>query len=241
MKTKRMLLGLLLLTLSLAACTILPGLGGVTGPVPSPTPLGDTLSFSNPAFTYSLTPGESIPGTLMQYVERAGDVYRVRIEGQEADKRPGDSFIWNGVLAPGVFGAYNLRLTTQILGSLPVAGSVEVTMFNPNPVQLESLPDLGGALAFNNMIINYLMPPGREIPGTTLVYAGAVEQGQGDQTTRLAQLSGLTGYPYLAIGDSLRWQGSLLDNVYISYSLRVLGINDDGLRLTGTANLWVMP
>jgi hypothetical protein len=37
----------------------------------------------------------------------------------------------------------------------------------------------------------------------------------------------------------LRWQGSLLDNVYIVYSLRVLGINDDGLRLTGTADLWV--
>ncbi len=241
MRTRRQFFGLsLLLALALSACSVLvPGLVGNSGPAPTPTPLGDTLSFNNPAFTYSLAPGEFIPGTQMQYVEREGDAYKVRIDGQEALKRTGDSFIWNGVLAPGVYGNYNLRLTTIILGGLPVAGSLEVTVFYPNPVQLETLPDRSAALTFNNAVINYLIPAGRQIPGTTLVYEGMIEQGVGDQTTRQAQLSGMTGYPYLAVGDSLRWQGSLLNNVYIAYSLRVLGISEDGLRLTGTADLWV--
>lgn len=240
MKAKWMFVGLVLLSMTTACTVLVPGLLGTPEPVASPTPMGDTLSFSNPAFTFSLQPGEFIPGTQLQFVEREGDAYRVRIDGQEATKRIGDSFIWDGVLAPGVFGNYNLRLTTIILGSLPVAGSVELTVFYPAPVQLDTLPDRGTALAFNNAIINYLIPPGRQIPGTTLVYVGMVEQGQGDAVTRQAQLSGLAGYPYLAVGDSLRWQGSLLDNVYVSYSLRVLGISENGLRLTGTADLWIV-
>lgn len=228
-----------LLTMATLACTV-PSLGP-SGPAPTPTPLGDTLSFNNPAFTYSLAPGETIPGTQLQFLQREGDGFKVAIEGQEAIKRVGDSFIWSGILAPGVHGSYNLRLTTVILGSLPVAGMVEVTLFYPNPTRLETLPDRSGALVYHNNVINYLIPAGRQVPGTTLVYERLVEQGPVGQTTRQAQLSGLPGYPYLAIGDSLQWQGSLLSNVYVSYNLRVLGISDDGLRLTGTATLWVLP
>ncbi|MCA9934335.1 MAG: hypothetical protein H6662_13825 [Ardenticatenaceae bacterium] len=227
----------LLLIMATLACTV-PGIKP-SGPVATPTPVGDTLSFTNPAYATSLAPGEFVLGTQMQYVKREGDNFKVTIDGLEATKRIGDSFIWNGVLAPGVYGNYNLRLTTVILGDLPVAGSVEVTVFYPAPVQLETLPDLSEALTFNNTVINYLIPEGRQIPGTTLTYDAMVEQGQGDQVTRQAQLSGLSGYPLLAVGDSLQWQGSLLNNVTIRYNLRVLGISEDGLRLTGTADLWV--
>ncbi len=230
---------ILLLMLPALACSV-PGLEPA-GPAPTPTPLGDTITFSNPAYAHSLAPGVFVPGTRLQYVQRDGDGYQVRIDGQQVVKRAGDSFIWSGVLAPGVFGNYNLRLTTLVLGNLPVAGAVEVTIFYPNPVQLETLPDRSAALTFNNMVINYLVPAGRQIPGTTLTYAGIVEQNVGGQTTKQAQLTGLTGYPYLATGDSLQWRGRLLDNVYVLYNLRALSINEDGLRLVGTADLWVMP
>ena len=238
MNEKRpLLLFFLLLTLTTLACAV-PGVGP-SGPAATPTPVGDTLSFTNPAYATSLTPGEFVSGTQMQYVQRDGDNFKVTIDGLEATKRIGDSFIWTGVLAPGVYGNYNLRLTTVIMGELPVAGSVEVTVFYPNPVQFETMPDLSNALTFNNTVINYLIPAGRQVPGTTLVFETMVEQGQGDQVTRQAQLSGLPGYPLVAVGDSVQWQGSLLNNTYIHYNLRVLGISEDGLRLTGTADLWV--
>lgn len=211
------------------------------GPAATPTPLGDTLTFSIPAYTHNLQPGETVPGTRLTYVERSGDAYKVTIDGLEATKRTGDSFIWSGVVGPGVYADYNLRLTTALLGPLPVIGSVNVTVFYPNPLAIDPLPDLSTALPFHNLVIDYLIPVGRIVPGTSLVYQGIFTQGEGEQQTKLAQLSGLTGYPYLAVGDSLQWRGQLLSNVYIEYNLRVMSVNEDGLRVAGVANLWVQP
>ncbi|MCA9968909.1 MAG: hypothetical protein KC425_01780 [Anaerolineales bacterium] len=227
-----------LLMLAALACTV-PGIEPA-GPAATPTPLGDTLSFTIPAFTMNLDEGDTIPGTQLTYVAREGDTYQVTIDGLAAQKRAGDSFIWSGLLAPGVFGSYNLRLTTAVFGSLPVAGPVEVTVFYPAPVSLETLPDLPNALTFRNTVINYYVPPGRVIPGTTLVYEQMLNEGEGDQQTRQAQFSGLTGYPYLAVGDSLPWRGQLRDNVYIEYGLRILSISEEGIRVAGFANLWVI-
>ncbi|MBE2201611.1 MAG: hypothetical protein IAE79_23575 [Anaerolinea sp.] len=228
----------LLLVVASLACVV-PGTDP-PAPAATPTPLGDTLSFKIPAYTYSLAPGETIPGTQLRYVERSGDAYKVTIDGLEAIKRIGDSFLWDGLIAAGVYANYNLRLTTAVFGSLPAAGSVEITLFFPQPVALEALPNLDNALSFRNTVVNYQVPVGYPIPGTSLIYAAFVEQGEGNQTTRLAQLTGLAGYPYLAVGDSLLWRGKLLDNVIVENSLRVISINEDGLRLVGGANLWIM-
>ena len=76
---------------------------------------------------------------------------------------------------------------------------------------------------------------GRRSPGL-----GSLDQGEGDQQSQLAQLSGMSGYPYLALGDSLVWTGRLRENVYIRYSLRVTGLSEDGLRLAGTADLSII-
>lgn len=228
---------LLLLVISLA-CAIPKA--GPAGSAATPTPLGDTLSFSIPAYTYNLEPGDTIPGTQLRYIERSGDSFKMTIDGLEAIKRTGDSFLWDGLIAPGVYANYNLRLTTAIFGSLPVAGSVEITIFYPHPTALDVLPNLDNALQYRNTVVNYLIPVGRQIPGTTLVYEALGQQGEGDQAVRLAQLSGLTGYPNLAVGDSLQWQGYLLDNVVVENNFRVISINEDGLRLAGTANLWIV-
>lgn len=226
------------LLLASLACTI-PGINP-SGPAATPTPMGDTLSYTIPAYTINLDVGDTVPGTQLTYVAREGDLYRVTIDGLQAQKRTGDSFIWSGLLAPSVHGNFNLRLTTAVFGSLPVAGTVELTVFYPQPVSLAPLPDLSNALAFRNTVINDYVPAGRAIPGTTLVFERMQVQGEGDQQTRQAQLSGLTGYPYLAVGDSLQWTGRLRDNVFVEYSLRLISIAEDGIRVAGFANVWVV-
>jgi hypothetical protein len=230
---------LLLLGLYGTACTLI-GIG-VSSPAATATPLGDTLSFTMPAYAISLEPGESVPGTRLKYVGRQGDAYQVSIDGLSATKRTGDSFIWNGVLAPGVYANFNLRLTMAVFGPLAVAGPVTITVFNPQPVEQAMPVETAADLSFNNIVVNYSVPAGRVIPGTTLVYEGMVAQSETDQGNVQARLSGLSGYPFLALGDSLLWTGRLRDNIMIRYSLRVASISEQGLRLAGTAELHIIP
>jgi len=230
---------LLLLALASLACSV-PGFGPA-GEEPTPTPVGDIMYFNIPAYTYQLAPGEKVPGTNLQYVDKRGDAYEVMIDGKPASKRVGDSFYWSGVVAPGVFANFNLRLTTPLFGSMPVAGPVELIILNPNPVEQVTLPNESELIKFSNVLINYTVPVGYVVPGTTLIFEGVEERGQGGQLTNFARMSGTAGYPYVALGDSLEWTGKLLDNVYLRYNLRVTSLQDDALRLTGTADVWIVP
>ncbi len=228
----------LLLALVSLACSV-PGCGE-SEPPPTPTPMGDTLSFLIPAYTMKMEPGDTIPGTGLHYSGRENGAYKVTIDGREATKRIGDSFIWSGVMAPGVYANYNLRLTTAVFGVLPVAGPVEIIVFNPEPIEMPLTADVTAVTPhFDNIVVNYQIPAGRQIPGTTLIYEGVFTQGQGQQASQLAQLSGLSGYPYLALGDSLVWTGQLRDNVAVRYSLRTTAISEESLSLAGTAELWI--
>lgn len=231
---RHVLLGFLLLLLAALACS--PPFGESNEPPPTPTPLGDTLVFNIPTYGRNLQPGDTIPGTRLTYVGREADGYRVSIDGLAATKRIGDSFLWSGTVAPGVFANYNLRLTTETFGRLPVVGQVELLVLNPQPAAVTAVPTEQARLHYDLITVNYYMQPGGAVPGSTLVYQGIITQA-GEE---LAQMSGLTGYPLLALGDSLNWTGRLLDNVYISYSLRVLSIDEHGLRLGGTAQMWII-
>ncbi len=230
---------LLLLLLTAMACAI-PGTGS-SGPPATPTPLGDTMIFYMPAYAYNLAPGEGVPGTGLLFVDRQGDAFEVIIDGQRTLKRAGDSFFWSGVLAPGVFANYNLRLTTSMFGSLPVAGPVEIIVLNPAPVEELGVPDGAGKYHYTNIVADYTVPAGYKVPGTTAVYEGLEERGQGGQTVRVGRISGTGGYPYLALGDSLVWTGRIRDNVYLAYNLRVTSVNEEAIRFTGTAELWIAP
>ncbi len=227
------------------ACSLPSGLPSVnifstSTPAAPPTPVGDMLSFVLPAYTYNLQPGEIVPGTQLEYVGRNGNAYDVRIDGLATQKRSGDSFIWNGPVAPGIYGNFNLRLTTNIFGGLPVAGKVEMIVLNPFAVELSVPTNRPIKLAYTNILIDYRVPVGRAVPGTTLVYQGIVTQGQGGQSSQLAALSGLQGYPYLAKGDSLFWFGSLRENVVVRYNLRTISYSETELHLTGTAELQIL-
>lgn len=233
-----------LLALPALACTVpdIPfNLSTAASPTPelAPTPVGDTLSFWIPAYAITLQPGESVPGTQLMYVGRSGDAHEVSIDGAAVPKRLGDSFFWSGVVAPGVFGNYNLRLTASLFGGLPVAGPVELLVLNPDAVELASSDDLNTRLHYNNIVLDYRVPAGRLIPGTTLKFEGIETQGIGDNANELANLSGRNGYPYVAVGDSLVWTGKLRENVAIRYNLRVLSLDESIIHLVGTGELWI--
>lgn len=223
-------LGLLTILLAMPslACGI-PGLNPDPTPPPAATPEGDTL-FLSATYNAPLEPGAAIPGTRIIYVQMVGDLHEFAIDGLQAYRQPGDSLTWRGVVAPGVFGDYRLRLRADFLGRLQAEGQVELAILNPTPVEIPPTQTPAAAIHVDGITANYYVPQGARIPGTTLVFEGL----QND----LAELSGTAGYPFFAAEDSLLWSGKLRDNVYIRYNLRVSSLNEDGLGLTGTAEVW---
>ena len=205
-----------------------------------PTPVGDMLSFLVPAYAINLDPGETVPGTRLTYVGRSGDAFEASIDGLTALKRSGDSFFWSGVVAPGVYANYNLRLTTSLFGGLPVAGPVELVIFNFDPYELASSEDPDARLHYGNLVMDYTVPVGIAVPGTTLTFEGVEMQGIGNQSGKLARFSGLLGYPNIAVGDSLVWMGRLRENVVVRYNLRALSFDERNIHLVGTGDLWIL-
>ncbi len=227
---------LVLLTAVALACSTasIPGLG--QGPAATATPVGDYLTLEIPAFTGSLVPGELVGGAQLEYLGKSPDgSYRVTIDGQEVVKRAGDSLIWSGVIGPGVLATLNLRVTTSLLGELPVAGSVTLYILYPEVLELTAVPQLPDARHFSNIVINYSVPAGQKIPGTTLVYDGLTQQAGID----LAQISNSGRQTYYAAGDSLVWAGKLRDNVYVRYNLRIISFNENSIQIGGLADIWI--
>lgn len=246
-KIKSILLLIFFLMLPAAACSVpslptIPNIPFLSDPVqPTPDfgsePIEDTLTLLAPAFATSLQPGETVPGTGLTYIGRSGDAYEVSIDGLNAFKRSGDSFFWSGVIAPSVFANYKLRLTTSLFGGLPVAGPVELLVLFPEPAELPEIGQVDAKYHFSNLFVDYKVPAGSQVPGTTLFYEGVEGLGADDQ---LARFGGLSGYPYLAVGDSLVWNGRLRDNVFIRYNLRTISFDEGQIHLVGTGDLWII-
>lgn len=204
-------------------------------PVSSAPPSSDYLVYTAPAYNITLSAGQSVPGTGLKYVNRESDFYNVTIDGQALSRQGGDSLPWQGVIAPGVFAKYNMRITPSFgIDGLIATGPVELDILNPVPTEIASLPlTTGSSYAFSGIVIAVAVPIGQTVPGTTLVYAGETNQG--------AALSGTTQFPYRALNDSLIWLGQLRQNVYVRYNLKVESYDANTLRLSGTAEVWVIP
>ncbi|MGB3717349.1 MAG: hypothetical protein WA996_23240 [Candidatus Promineifilaceae bacterium] len=222
------------LLLASLACAFLPS-GPDSEATTSPLSSGDILTFQLPISVLTMEPGETIPYTQLTYEGHEGNIYRVSIDNKPADKRVGDSFRWRGVIAPGVTAHYNLRIApTFSRDNMLVGGSVEFGIFNPIPIEMDGDPSLGnGLLHFSNIFVDYTVPIGEQIPGTTITFDGQEEED--------AELSGVAGYPYRAVGDSVIWPGRLRGNTTVRYSLRVVSVREDSLRLIGSAELWISP
>lgn len=224
----------LFLIVALAAVALscaIPGASRTPTPPPPPTPPGDTIFFTAP-YAITLEPGTTIPGTEITFVQQVDTVYELQVEGLRAVRQDGDALTWRGVVAPGVYGTYRLRLRSPLVGQLQAEGDVDLAIFNPAPVELpptNSPP--AGSVYYNNIPVQYFVPEGHRIPGSTLVYEG--------QEDGIARLSGTAGYPYFALDASILWLGKLRENVYIRYNTRVASLNEHGLGLTGTAELWI--
>lgn len=175
----------------------------------------------------------------MEYIGKTTDGgYEVNINGNRSVKRSGDSLIWSGIIAPGAHGQFNLRVSADLLGDLPVAGSAIITILNPEPFPLADIPNNTQGLSFTNILINYNVPTGNVIPGTTLTYNGVTQQGGVD----VAQISSAnTGTSYHAQGDSIVWTGKLRENVFIRYNLRTVSYDAEDLLVGGTAELFIRP
>lgn len=204
--------------------------------MPTATPDGNFIIFQTDSFRHELVAGQNVPGTLLRFIryEDNNTTFVVSIDGRSTLKKAGDSFDWEGVLAPGVLADYELTLTNLTLGEPFTSGLVRLTILNPEPVELDAtLPPPPAQFIYEDLDISYRVPAGRLIPGTQIGYVGVTDNG--------AQLSGTSGSPLRREGDSLLWQGRLSSNVILRYDLRVSSISETEIRLNGTGTLWIDP
>ncbi len=185
------------------------------------------LAYSLPT-TVTIPKDGQLPGTNIRYQGTSPEGARVLIDGQEALKRRGDSLDWEGQLREGVDADLSLRVLWYTEESLRLVGTARIAIqnANPRPVAIVTTSPIkySGPVAYG-------LAKGAVIPGSTLTYEGASEEG--------VELGGVSGYPYRKEGDSILWEGELRPGVYSELSLRVVQYNDESLRVVGIVTLWI--
>ena len=210
------ILGALLLSLAMGSCLL---------------PQGRVSS----ALVYTFVPsritvqvGETIPGTDIRYSHQSENGAHVIISGQPALKRQGDSLNWSGEPRPGVKVDLKLRVVWISDAQIELLGTTKVTVQNAQPrraaIVTSSSMEYGGAVAYN-------VRKGNEIPGALLTYEGETEEG--------ARLGNMDAYPFRRAGDSILWEGMLVDDVYVRLDLRAVQYNERSLSVGGWATLWI--
>ena len=81
--------------------------------------------------------------------------------------------------------------------------------------------------------MTYQVKKGDHIPGTHVKYVGKADEG--------IELSGIEGYPFRKLGDSIVWEGKLREKAYLQLNVRVLLITESFINVTGTATLLLTP
>lgn len=229
-----------MLVLLQASCGLpnieMPALLGTPTPQPSPTPLGNILQFQTGENQYEvvLAPNETVSGTQLRFLGKEGNVYTVSQDGVMGDIPSGNSFNWRGVIGPGAIGDYRLKLLQTFSDNeLRANGTVAVTIFEPVEVE-RLLPQTDiKPLQFVNMPVNYLIPVGSQVPGTTLIYDG--------QQVGAHLFSGTSSLNRFFLEDEILWNGFLRDNIYIQNSLKLQAVSETGLQMTGTVTLYIFP
>lgn len=212
----------------LSAMEGVPGLDALSG---LQTPAG-AIAFQGPV-EMALTPGQTIPGTDIRFVETesGGDAAQFEIAGMRAPRRVGDSLDFDGAW-PGINGVtYHLRLRVYHLGSRQVraAGVHRLVVENVQP-QVGAVPASADrhVLRFPHSVMS---ADGAQFAGMTLRYNGVDERG--------AILSGLPEgeYPYRKIGDSVEWSGRLTPDLPVEYHLRLLYYQEANATLGGVVDV----
>ena len=188
------------------------------------------LSYSGPT-EITVKAGKFVPGTPIQYLGENEQGARFLIEGQEAIKLVGDSLKWSGNVTPQVFINVNLRILHISPQQVITSGLISIVLDNIHPRKGEV--DKERPVRYT-LPVTYKVNKEQRIPGTTIRYVG-VEKDKG------AKLEGVDGYPYRAIGDSILWDGKLLENVDLQLNVRVLFYNESFLQVLGTATVGITP
>ncbi len=222
-------------SLVLTSCLLLPeGSGGGSTPIPSVTPPGDMLVLQADQYTHTLEEGGRVPGTGIVYRSIEADNIFVDIDGQPSVRRVGDILTGSSIVVPGVHVQYNLRLMTAAFSNPRVIGPVTATVFNPLPQELLGYLEPPAAnFVYDAISVDYRIPVGRVLPGSTVVYRGVDPNGNG------ASLSGTAQYAILPEQNTFVWTGLLRPNVIIQYDLRAVSVTTEELRMVGTAKLFL--
>lgn len=191
-------------------------------------PTMDRLTYSLPT-TLSIQQGGALFSTGIVYDGHTEEGAWLVIDGQRALKRQGDSVKWGGSLVPGTETELDLRIVWITEDKVDLAGTAKITIQDvapqKGPIATSSPVTFTGPVAYGVATSSY-------IPGTTLTYLGQTEQG--------AELGGLVNeFPYRQIGDSIIWEGTLREHVYLRAELRTVQFSTDGLRVAGVVTLWL--
>lgn len=203
---------------------------GEETPAATSVPAADQVVLTAP-YRAVLDEGESVPGAQLEYVSKDDDGIHVRIDGENAVKKVGDSFNWRGSPADGVELDYGLRVMGVYLDVFQAWGTVDIIVQNPFPIVSE-LPS-EAPITFSAAVASYTVEKGQQVPGTTYTYVGKTDKG--------AEFDGVEGYRFREIADSLDWSGQLRSNTFVDLTMRVKSIKEDEVELVGTATVWIVP
>ncbi|MFT7586453.1 MAG: hypothetical protein ACI9EW_002890 [Cellvibrionaceae bacterium] len=215
----------------------LVGCGFVDPPVPTivptVTPPSDMLSLTTAKFTYTLVENAQVPGTDIIYRTRDENNIFIDMQGQPSVRRFGDNLNGSKVLVPGVMGNYSLRLVDATFGNPYIFGPVTLTIFNPAPVEMTGATSgpVGASIVYDGINIDYRVPRGRSLPGSTVTYLGRDDFG--------AILGGSSQYRSLPEGNSFVWTGRLHAYAIIQYDLKAVRVTPEELQMVGSAKLYL--
>jgi hypothetical protein len=188
------------------------------------------LIYTTP-FETGIERGSDLPGTGIRYLGLSDKGAEILIDDQTAFKQKGDSLGWKGNPVGNVDLNLSLRVLWVTKETLYVAGTVRATVRDPMP-EAASIPT-EPLVKYSNAPVTYRVEKGDYIPGTLVKYLGKTEEG--------IELSGVEGYPYRKLGDSIVWEGKLLAGMFLQLNVRVLFIAADFIRVAGTAALLLSP
>jgi hypothetical protein len=182
-------------------------------------------------FETGIEKGTDLPGTGICYLGLSDKGAEILIDDQTAFKQKGDSLDWKGTPLENVDLDLTLRVLWVTEETIYVGGTAGATVRGPTP-EAASIPT-EPPVRYSNAPVTYQVKKGHYIPGTLLKYVGQHEEG--------IELSGVEGYPYRKLGDSIVWDGKLREGVFLQLNVRVLFIVADFINVTGTATLSLTP
>ncbi len=182
-------------------------------------------------FETGIERGSYLPGTGIRYVGLSDKGAEMLIDDQAAFKQKGDSLGWKGSPVQNVELDLSLRVLWVTEETIYVGGTAKATVSDPLPVAA-SVPT-EPPVKYSSAPVSYKVNKDDYIPGTLVKYVGKHEEG--------AELSGVEGYPYRKLGDSVVWEGKLREGVFLQLNVRVLFIAEGFINVTGTAAILLTP